>query len=87
MRPAAAMDAAAPTSAMHPPFAAEIVAFSAMMRPIAEAVNIPLRSLLFPALKCSLQLKRTPGTIPAPPAVGKAAILPMRAFCSPTASA
>src|SRR5512145_1370510 len=85
--PAAAIATAAPTSAWQPAAAADNVALLATTMPTADAANNPLKTFSVLHLKYSPPAMIVPGITPAPPAVGKAAILPIAELVSPVAVA
>ena len=83
----AAMAAALPVSAWHPPDAPDMLAFRAITVPMAPAQN---RLLQTASSECPAILPpatSTAGRIPLAPAVGAATIVPIDALTSVTASA
>ena len=82
---AAAIAAAEPVSAWQPCSAPLMLAFAAIMLPIAPAVSRPLSSFSSFQPRSFAQVKSTPGNIPLAPAVGAATMRPIAAFTSTTA--
>ena len=83
----AAIAAADPISAWHPPSAPATVAFRAIIDPTIEAFSRALASSASLKPCCSCNVSNTAGITPADPAVGAATIRPIAALVSRTATA